>query len=117
MNQMNILEITFCGVKFNNPFVLPSGIITEIPQHDRAVKAGAGAVTLKSVTFAHREGNSLPRLWKYDHGMLNSVGLRNTGIDKAVVEIKDFIKNYHDKSVIIISLFSTKVSEFVSLVE
>ena len=114
---MNGLSVEFCKVKFGNPFVLPSGIITEIPSHDRAVKAGAGAVTLKSVTALPREGNPLPRLWKYDHGMLNSVGLRNPGIDKAVVEIRDFIANHSDKTVVIVSLFSTKVAEFVSLVE
>src|SRR3990167_10551808 len=107
---MNGLSVEFCKVKFGNPFVLPSGIITEIPSHDRAVKAGAGAVTLKSVTALPREGNPLPRLWKYDHGMLNSVGLRNPGIDKAVLEIKDFLSLYRKKAVIITSLFSTKVA-------
>src|SRR3989338_6498933 len=114
---MNGLSVEFCKVKFGNPFVLPSGIITEIPQHDRAVKAGAGAVTLKSVTAKYREGNPLPRMWKYDCGMLNSVGLRNPGIDKAVIEIDDFIKKYRQKTVIIVSLFSTKVAEFAALVE
>ncbi|OGG03995.1 hypothetical protein A2W14_06080, partial [Candidatus Gottesmanbacteria bacterium RBG_16_37_8] len=111
------LSVKYCSVNFSNPFVLPSGIITEIPDHKRAVNAGAGAVTLKSVTFAHREGNPLPHLWKYDCGMLNSVGLKNPGIDKAVLEIKDFINLHHKKVVIIPSLFSTKVAEFVTLVE
>ena len=114
---MNNLQISFCGVTFFNPFVLPSGIITEIPDHKRAVNAGVGAVTLKSITFKPREGNPLPRLWKYDCGMLNSVGLRNPGIDQAVVEIKEFLATYRSKSVIIPSLFSTKVAEFVTLVE
>ena|SRR3989338_6474003 len=114
---MDKLQVSFCGIKFTNPFVLPSGIITEIPQHDKAVKAGVGGATLKSVTYNPREGNPLPRLWKYDCGMLNSVGLRNPGIEKAAMEIKDFLKLYRQKSVIIISLFSTKVVEFVILVE
>lgn len=114
---MSELSVKYCGVNFTNPFILPSGIITEIADHQRAVKAGAGGITLKSVTFAHREGNPLPRLWKYECGMLNSVGLRNPGIDKAVVEIADFIKLHKNKTVIIPSLFSTKVSEFVTLVE
>src|SRR3989338_2792359 len=114
---MDKLQVSFCGIKFTNPFVLPSGIITEIPQHDKAVKAGVGGATLKSVTYAKREGNPLPRMWKYDCGMLNSVGLRNPGIEKAVLEIKDFIKNHQSKTVIIVSLFSTKVAEFVTLVE
>src|SRR3989338_4921821 len=114
---MDKLQVSFCCVTFSNPYVLPSGIITEIPDHKRAADAGVGAVTLKSVTYAKREGNPLPRMWKYDCGMLNSVGLRNPGIEKAVLELKDFIKNHQSKTVIIVSLFSTKVAEFVTLVE
>ena len=111
------LSLKYCGVSFTNPFVLPSGIITEIAQHDRAIKAGAGCVTLKSVTKNFREGNPLPRMWKYDNGMLNSVGLRNPGIEKAAEEIGEFLNLHNKSSVIIPSLFSTKVSEFVELVE
>ena len=59
----------------------------------------------------------MPRLWKYDHGMLNSVGLRNPGIEKAALEIKDFIDLYKNKSVIIPSFFSTNIAEFVDLVQ
>lgn len=114
---MNNLKVKYCAKKLNNPFVLPSGIITEIPAHNRAVKSGFGAVTLKSVTFKPRRGNPLPHLWKYDCGMLNSVGLRNPGIERAEVEIKEFIKNYSGKSIVIVSLFSTKIAEFVTLVE
>src|SRR3990167_1139714 len=110
---MNGLSVEFCKVKFGNPFVLPSGIITEIPSHDRAVKAGAGAVTLKSVTALPREGNPLPRLWKYDHGILNSVGLRNPGIDKAVSEWSEFIKA--TKIPVIVSVFAVNVPDFVHL--
>lgn len=110
------ISVKYCGVNFTNPFILPSGIITEIPSHNRAVKAGAGGIALKSVTKAYREGNPLPRMWKYDHGMLNSVGLRNPGIDKAAEEIRAFIKEWGKQSVVIPSLFSTKVAEFVEIV-
>lgn len=114
---MSKLEISFCGVEFSNPFILPSGIITEIPEHKRAIEAGVGGVTLKSITKEKREGNPLPRMWKYEHGMLNSVGLRNAGIDKGSGEVKEFLNTYKEKVPIIVSLFSTKVSEFVELVE
>jgi dihydroorotate dehydrogenase len=84
---MNDISIDYCGVKFTNPFVLPSGIITEVKDHVRAIDAGVGGVTLKSLTYEKREGNPLPRMWKYDHGMINSVGLRNAGIEKGSQEI------------------------------
>ena len=106
----------FCGREFKNPFVLPSGIITEIPGHKRAIEAGVGGVTLKSLTYERREGNPLPRMWKYECGMLNSVGLRNSGIEKGSEEIATFLKE-NTKVPIIVSLFATKVKEFLHLVE
>lgn len=114
---MTDLNIKFLGVTFENPFVLPSGIITEIPEHKKAIDAGVGGVTLKSILKEKREGNPLPRLWKYEHGLLNSVGLRNPGIEKGVVEVREFLKNYKNRLPVIVSLFSTKVVEFVELVE
>lgn len=110
------LDVHFCGVKFDNPFILPSGIITEIPEHKKAIDAGAGGVTLKTVTKLRREGNPLPRLWKYECGVLNSVGLRNPGIDEAVKQIGEFLHE-HKKYPVLVSLFSTKVMEFVEIVE
>lgn len=110
------LSITYCGVNFSNPFILPSGIITKIPEHKRAVEAGAGGVTLKSLTYERREGNPLPRVCKYDCGMLNSVGLRNAGIEKGSREIAHFIRENKDVPVIV-SLFATKIKEFEYLID
>lgn len=110
------LSIKFSGVDFDNPFILPSGIITEIPEHKRAIEAGTGGITLKSLTFEKREGNPLPRVWKFDCGMINSVGLRNAGIEKGTEEIKVFLQEYKNIP-IIVSLFATRIKEFLSLVE
>ena len=113
---MSNLKISFCDVNFLNPFILPSGIITEIPEHKRAIEAGVGGVTLKSLTYEKREGNPLPRVWKYECGIINSVGLRNAGINKGSDEIKIFL----DENIIvpiIVSLFATKIKEFLYLIE
>lgn len=114
---MSDLSVSFCGVKFENPFILPSGIITEIPAHITAINAGAGGITIKSLTYERREGNPIPRVWKYDCGMINSVGLRNAGLKKGTEEIAQFIKTHQRKTVIIVSLFSTKIKEFLELVD
>ena len=113
---MTNLSVDFCSVKFTNPFILPSGIITEVNEHKRAVEAGVGGVTLKSLTYEKREGNPLPRVWKYDCGMINSVGLRNAGIEKGSEEIAVFLKENRQIPVIV-SLFATKLKEFLFLVE
>ncbi len=112
------LKTEFCGVTFPNPLILPSGIITEIYEHNRAIEAGVGGVTLKSLTYERREGNPLPRVWKYDCGIINSVGLRNAGIEEGSKEIAKFLEENKDKDIpIIVSLFSTKIKEFLYLVE
>lgn len=112
------LKVQYCSITFDNPFILPSGIITEVPEHKRAIKAGVGGVTLKSLTYEKREGNPLPRIWKYDCGMINSVGLRNAGIEKGSQEVAQFLEENKDTNVpIIVSLFATKIKELLYLVE
>lgn len=112
------LRVNFCNISFSNPFILPSGIITEVPDHIKAINAGVGGVTLKSLTFEKREGNPLPRVWKYDNGMINSVGLRNAGIEKGSAEIAKFLEENKTKNIpMIVSLFASKVKEFLLLIE
>lgn len=113
---MSNLKINFCGTTFKNPFILPSGIITEISDHKRAIEAGVGGVTLKSMTYEKRSGNPLPRVWKYDCGMINSVGIINPGIEKGSIEVEEILKENPDTP-IIVSLFATKIKEFTYLVE
>ncbi len=91
-NFMADLSVDFCQIKFNNPLVLPSGIIQEIPDHIRALQAGAGGITLKTLTPLPREGNPIPRVARYNHGVVNSVGFRNPGIEKGLVLVKEFLK-------------------------
>ncbi len=110
------MNVNYCGVEFTNPFILPSGIFSEKVQYSQALKAGASAITWKSLTLNPREGNPLPRVWKYDCGVINSVGLRNPGIDAGISEIDKYQKE-NPTHLIIVSLFATKVKEFITLVE
>jgi len=110
---MPALTVNFLGVKFNNPLVMPSGILQEVAAHYQAEKYGLGGITTKSMTMEPREGNPLPRVIKYDHGILNSVGLRNPGIKKGAGEWQKFIEK--TKIPVIGSVFAVKVSDFVYL--
>lgn len=106
------LRVTYCAVTFPNPLILPSGIAQEIPaDHERAIKAGAGGITTKSLTIEPREGNPLPRVAKYEQGFLNSVGLRGPGIEKGKTLIEDFLKS--SPVPVIVSVFATNVKDFV----
>jgi len=108
-----MLEINFLGIKFPNPLVMPSGILQEVSAHYLAEKNGLGGVTTKSMTVEPREGNPLPRVVKYEHGILNSVGLRNPGIKAGAVEWAKFIRE--TKIPVICSVFAVSVKDFVYL--
>lgn len=110
---MPSLKVKFLGIEFSNPLVMPSGILQEVAAHYQAEKNGLGGVTTKSMTREPREGNPLPRVIKYEYGILNSVGLRNPGIKKGVGEWAKFIKA--SKIPVIASVFAVKVADFVYL--
>lgn len=110
------LKIKFCKVEFDNPIILPSGIAQDIPNdHENAIRAGAGGVTTKSLTVEPREGYPIPRIIKYEYGILNAVGIRNPGIKKGKELLRQFI-NKHDLP-IIVSVFATNGKDFETLVE
>lgn len=110
---MQTLKVNFLGIDFGNPLIMPSGILQEVAAHYQAEKNGLGGITTKSMTMEPREGNSLPRVIKYEYGILNSVGLRNPGIKKGVGEWAKFIKA--TKIPVLASVFAVKVADFVYL--
>jgi dihydroorotate dehydrogenase (NAD+) catalytic subunit len=109
------LKVNFCGVNFENPFILPSGIYNDKNAYIKAHQAGAAGITYKSLTKNPREGNPPPTVWKYDCGVINSVGLRNPGIEIGIKEITQFRKD-NPSIPLIVSVFSTQVKEFAELV-
>ncbi len=110
---MQTLKVKFLGINFNNPLILPSGILQEIAAHRQAERYGLGGVTVKSLTVESREGNPMPRVIKYECGFLNSVGLKNPGIKAGVKQLTKFVKD--SKIPVIASVFAVKVSDFVHL--
>jgi len=107
------LEVNLFGKKLKNPLFLPSGIINDIPGHKIAFEAGAGCIVLKSITVEKREGNPIPRVAKYGHGFINSVGLRNPGLQEAKKQVKLFLKTYDVP--VIVSIFAAKATDFQRL--
>jgi len=108
------LRVKLFNKKLENPLFLPSGIINDVKGHQLAIDSGAATVVLKSITLEPREGNLIPRVAKYEYGILNSVGLRNPGLKEGKKQIGDFIKK--TKTPMIISVFATNVIGFKKLV-
>ncbi len=108
-----MLSTTLCGIKLKNPTVLASGILGVSKESvERIGKAGAGAVTLKSLCHEERKGHPAPNMLVFEGGMLNAVGLPGQGILSAA---KDF-GELDDLSIPVIgSVFGYTIDQFGSV--
>lgn len=84
------LAIDLCGISLRNPTVLASGILgTGKNILARVAAAGAGAVTIKSISEEPRGGHKNPTIITFDAGMMNAVGYSNPGLAEALKEFAD----------------------------
>ncbi len=90
MLESERLRTVIAGLSLRNPTILASGILGVSADSLReVVRAGAGAVTTKSVGLKPREGYANPSVVQVECGILNAVGLPSPGIKKFVQEIRD----------------------------
>ena len=81
------LSVNFCGIKFENPTVLASGVLgVTASSLKNVVKNGAGGVTTKSIWLEEHVGHKNPTMFGTEHYFLNAVGLSDAGIEKAQEE-------------------------------
>ncbi len=105
-----MLQTKLCGITLKNPTILASGILGISKESvGRIAKAGAGAVTLKSLCHEERIGLPAPNMFVFEQGMLNAVGLPGQGIDSAV---KDFVRLDNLSVPVIGSIFGYKIEHF-----
>jgi len=74
------LAVDLCGLRLKTPFILASGVVGL--NHEwlvEAARAGAGAVTTKSIGLEPRAGYPEPTVAEWEHGLINAVGLTNPG--------------------------------------
>lgn len=110
------LTVELAGAKLRNPTVLASGIIgTTAGLLKRVADAGAGAVTIKSIGPVPRKGNPGPVFIEVEGGALNAVGLPNPGVDNALEELAEAVKEC--KSPVIASFFAGTTKGFGEVAE
>lgn len=110
------LQTTFCGINFKNPLVLASGILGVTGASLRmCVENGAGGVTTKSIWRTGHEGHPNPVIIANDHFMLNAVGLPDAGMEKAHIEIGEYMKN--KPAPLIANIVEARVEDFGEVAE
>ncbi|MFA5947390.1 MAG: dihydroorotate dehydrogenase [Candidatus Gracilibacteria bacterium] len=111
------LKVKFCGVKFENPTVLASGVLGVTAASLRnVVRNGAGGVTTKSIWLSEHKGHKNPVMFGTDHYFMNAVGLSDAGIQKA--ETETFPEYMKDKPApIIANITAISIKDFGELTE
>ena len=84
------LETEVAGIKLRNPLILASGVLGMTPSLlKRVERAGAGAVTTKTILPRPSRGYENPVVVELPFGMLNAMGLPNPGIDEFEREFRE----------------------------
>ena len=105
-----MLQTNLCGIRLKNPAILASGILGVTKESvGRIGRAGAGAITLKSLCHEERFGNANPAMFGYDDVFLNAVGLPGQGIDSAM---KDFARLDNLSVPVIGSIYGYRIGQF-----
>jgi dihydroorotate dehydrogenase (NAD+) catalytic subunit len=83
------LSVDLAGLRLCNPTVLASGILGYSAESvERIVEGGAGAIVSKSVGLVGRRGYANPTVVQLRFGLVNALGLPNSGVDLFVGEVR-----------------------------
>lgn len=105
-------KITLGKLKLKNPVILASGTFDRnITKHVNV--ENLGAVITKTITLEPREGNPFPHIVKTKFGFLNSVGLKNIGLEKYLSGELPFWQS--QKTMVITSIGGNSEAEYIKL--
>ncbi len=108
----NRLAVEIAGLKLSNPTMLAAGILGLSGASLREVaEKGAGALVTKSVCMKPRAGYANPTIVQVDCGLLNAIGLANSGAPDFAEEIRE-LKNDGLSVPLIASVFGFSSEEF-----
>ncbi|HCC08213.1 MAG TPA: dihydroorotate dehydrogenase [Clostridiales bacterium] len=116
---MSRLEVSLAGVKLRNPVMPASGTFGSGYEMSEVMNIHRlGAVVTKGVSMEPWLGNPTPRVAETTSGMLNSIGLQNSGIEELIkIDIKS-LQEYRQKGgVVIVNLAGHTIQEYIQVAE
>lgn len=111
----SLLVTDIAGLRLKNPTMLAAGILGMSGSSlKRVAEAGAGAVVTKSVGLKPREGYSNPTVAQVECGLLNAVGLPNSGVSDFGEEIREVKETGVP---VIVSIYGFSSKDFANVAE
>ena len=99
-----VMVVDLAGVALKNPVVVASGTFGFGREYGQFYNLSElGAICVKGLTAAPREGNPPPRIAETPMGVLNSVGLQNPGVDAFLATELPFLRQFDVKVIANIS--------------
>ncbi|MBM3908764.1 MAG: dihydroorotate dehydrogenase [Gemmatimonadetes bacterium] len=111
------LQTIVAGLDFSNPVVLASGTagygreLAGIVDLERL-----GGIVTKAVSPEVRHGNAAPRVWDFDGGMINAVGLANPGVNAVRDEALPWIAANVRRPRVLVNVVGRTIEDFASVV-
>jgi dihydroorotate dehydrogenase (NAD+) catalytic subunit len=114
---MSNIAVKIGPITHKNPVFIASGICGYAEEYSPLVNLSRlGGVVTKTITMQPRKGNLPPRIHELPHGMLNSIGLENVGLDRYVAEKLPQL-NQHPEIGVMVSVAAETEDEFIRLAE
>lgn len=107
-------KINFAGIEMKNPVTVAAGTFGYGREYSNFFDLGKlGAIITKGTSLKPKSGNKPPRVYETPSGMLNSVGLQNSGVEFFASNDLPFLRKFDTK--IIVNACGSSVEEYVEL--
>ncbi|MHB1095354.1 MAG: dihydroorotate dehydrogenase [Gemmatimonadaceae bacterium] len=111
------LRSTVAGLDFANPVLLASGTAGYGRELSGVVDLEAlGGFVTKAVSPEPRHGNAAPRVWDFDGGMINAVGLANPGLDAVRAEALPWIAAHVTRARVFVNVVGHIIEDYAEVV-
>jgi len=116
MANTSDMKVNIGGLQLKNPIIAASGTYGYGLEYSEYVKLDLlGAISVKAVSLELRHGNPPPRVAETPSGMLNSVGLQNSGVKYFIKYGIPFLRKYDTK--IIVNIAGNSADEYKELAQ
>ncbi len=106
------LSVRLGSLTLKNPLIAASGCFGYGVEYREAVDLSSlGAVAVKGLFLAPREGHPPPRIVETPAGMLNAIGLQGIGVHRFVAERLPELRELG--AVVIVNICGTTLDEYV----
>lgn len=111
---MQDLSVRIGALRLANPLIAASGCFGYGVEYAGMVDlASLGAIVVKGLFLAEREGHPPPRIVETPAGMLNAIGLQGIGVGRFIAEKMPELRER--KAVVIVNICGTTIDEYAEV--